>query len=87
MGAILAHPRRKPPTGGFILDLYWIYPAFYRGIFQLCLQLFIPYYHQLGPLGRAGLEVAMSIYIWFDVYICPLPMRFFSNSLIGPQIT
>ena len=40
-------------------------------------------FHQLGPLGRVGLVVDMSV----CVFVCPLPMRFFSRPLIGPQIT
>ena len=39
--------------------------------------------HQLGPLGRVGQRVDMSVcvFVW-----CPLPMRFFSRPFIGPQI-
>ena len=40
-------------------------------------------FHQLGPLGRVGLVVDMSV----CVFVCPLPMRFFLRPLIGPQIT
>ena len=40
-----------------------------------CAVLFILYYfHRIGPLGRFGLVVAMSIYL----YICPLEHVFFS---------
>ena len=31
-------------------------------------------FHGIGPLGRFGLVVAMSV----CVFVCPLPMRFFS---------
>ena len=41
-------------------------------------------FHQLGPLSRVGRIVDMSVCLsgW-----CPLPMRFFSRPLIGPQVT
>ena len=42
------------------------------------------FFHQLGPLGRVGLVVDMSVClcVW-----CPLPMRFVLRPLIGPQVT
>ena len=43
-------------------------------------------FHQLGPLGRVGLVVDMSVGVCVCVSVCPLPMRFFSRPLIGPQI-
>ena len=33
------------------------------------------YFHQIGPLGRFDLVVAMSVVC---LYVCPLPMRYFS---------
>ena len=44
-------------------------------------------FHCIGPLGRFGLVVAMSVRPHVCVGTCPLPMRFFSRSLIGPQVT
>ena len=40
-------------------------------------------FHQLSPLGRVGLVVTKSVYL----FICPLSMQFFSRPLIGPQVT
>ena len=40
------------------------------------------YFHQIGPLGRSGLVVTMSVCIY--IYIC---MQFFWRPFIGPQIT
>ena len=40
-------------------------------------------FHQLGPLGRVGQRVDMSV----CVFLCPLPMQFFFRPLIGPQVT
>ena len=41
-------------------------------------------FHQLGPLGRVGLRVAMSVCLC--VCLCHR-VQFFSRPLIGPQIT
>ena len=29
-------------------------------------------FHRIGPLGRLGLVVALSLYIYVNLYICPL---------------
>ena len=34
-------------------------------------------FHQLGPLGRVGLVVTKSVFLYVCVSVCPLPMRFF----------
>ena len=45
-------------------------------------------FHQLGPLGRVGLRVAMSVClcVCVSVILCHR-VQFFSRPLIGPQIT
>ena len=45
-------------------------------------------FHQLGPLGRVGLRVAMSVcvFVCLCVILCHR-VQFFSRPLIGPQIT
>ena len=46
----------------------------------------MPHFHRIGPLGRFGLVVAMSVRPSLNLS-CPLPMQFFLSPLIGPQIT
>ena len=40
-----------------------------------------------SPLGRVGLVVGMSVYIFIYIYTCPLPMRIFVRPHIGPDLT
>ena len=45
-------------------------------------------FHQLGPLGRVGLVVVMSVYL--PVCVCVVlrhHVQFFSRPLIGPQVS
>ena len=44
------------------------------------------YFHQLGPLGRVGLVVDISVRLSVCLCVCPLPMQFFLRPLSGPLV-
>ena len=58
-----------------------------NAIFPHFLKSDVQNFHQLGPLGRVGLVVDMSVCVCVCLSVCPLPMRFFLRPLIRPQIT